>query len=175
MNTMTRLTTLFALITAITLPALSSATESTLPPAAAFYTLIGKWQGQGEFGETGQPPAMLALNLECQKTSAGFGVSCHMQASNKEMAIAETDLFGYDPVSNTFHWYSVTNTGETHDHKAQWTDTHTMKANYTWTQEGAKMAENITFKFNGNNNMLFESVVSKNGQQVAHFKGTLKR
>ena len=175
MNTITRLTTLLTLTIALALPALSPAAQDSPPPIAAFYTLVGNWQGQGEFGETDQTPATLALNLQCQKTSAGFGVSCQMQASNKEMAMSETDLFGHDPVSNTFHWYSVSNTGETHDHLAQWTDAHTMKANYAWSQEGAKMAENITFKLNGNNNMLFESVVSQNGQQVAHFKGTLKR
>lgn len=176
MNTMTRLTTLLALTITLPLPALSSADENAMMPAAApFYALVGNWQGKGEFGETGQTPAKLVLNFQCQKTSAGWGVSCQMKASNKDMAMSETDLFGHDPVSNTFHWYAVTNTGETHDHQAKWLDAHTMMASYSWTQEGANMAENITMKFNGNKTMLFESIVSQNGQEVARFNGTLKQ
>lgn len=167
---------MIALTTAlVVLPALSSAAENAQPPAAAFYALIGTWSGQGELGESGQTPAKLAIKLNCQKTSAGFGVSCLMNASNKEMSMAETDLFGHDPVSNTYHWYSVTNTGETHDHKAQWIDAQNMKANYSWSQDGAKMAEKISFKFKGHNSILFESVVSQNGQEVARFTGNMKK
>jgi hypothetical protein len=33
-------------------------------------------------------------------------------------AYDETDLMGYEPNSNTYHWYSITNAGETHDHVA---------------------------------------------------------
>lgn len=175
MKTLTKLSSLFALATAIALPALSLAAQDSLPPAAPFYALVGHWQGQGEFGQTGQTPASLALQYQCQKTSAGWGVSCQMNASNKEMAMEETDLFGHDPVSDTSHWYAVTNTGETHDHKVTWIDAHTMKAHYTWTQEGDRMAENITLTINGNDTLMFESIVSQNGQEVARFSGTLKQ
>ena len=49
---------------------------------------------------------------------------------------AETDLFGYEPNSDTFHWYSVTNAGETHDHVAKAGDGSKIQWVYTGSQEG---------------------------------------
>lgn len=174
MQTATRNLTLFTLTIMLALPSMTAIADNTQPPAAPFYVLLGTWQGQGEFGQTGQAPAKLTLNYQCQKTSAGWGVLCTMKASNKEMTMEETDLFGHDPVSNTSHWYAVTNTGETHDHTAKWIDARTMKASYSWTQEGANMKEDVMLIVDRNKTLLFESVVSQDNQEVARFSGTLR-
>lgn len=175
MNQLTRLTALFTLGFIVILPAQVAAKDSTLPPASPFYVLVGKWQGQGELGQAGQAPTTLALNYQCQKTAADWGVMCQMQATNKEMAMAETDLFGHDPVNNQSHWFAVTNTGETHDHKAKWINDHTMQAHYGWSQDGKQMEENVTFTLNGKRTLVFKSVVSQDGKEIASFQGNLKR
>jgi len=158
------------------LPLPASTAEPAAPPAAArFYPFVGHWKGQGEMAESGQPPVKLALDYRCKRASAGSAVSCEMKASNDKMAVAETDLFGVDPVSGQGHWYAVSNQGETHDHLADWTDANNMKARYAWTQDGKKMEEHVTMKFNGSNTLEFRSIMRVEGQQVASFHGTLKR
>jgi len=145
------------------------------PAAAEFYPLVGNWHGQGELAEAGQKPVKLMLNLECQKVSSGWAVSCAMQAKNKQLIMMESDLMGVDPVTGQAHWYAVTNQGETHDHLANWLDAHTMNAHYEWRQDGKWMREDITFQLQDKHAMNFKSVVMSNGKQAFEFSGKLKR
>ena len=50
-----------------------------------------------------------------------------------------------------------------------------MKARYAWTQDGAKMQENIAIRFDGARGMDIRSVVTANGNAAAVFGGTLRR
>lgn len=50
-----------------------------------------------------------------------------------------------------------------------------MKARYAWTQDGAKMEENIAIRFDGARSMNIRSVVTANGDEAAVFGGTLRR
>lgn len=176
MQTIRLAAAVLSVIATVAFPATSLAAEKAVAPAASrFYPLVGHWKGQGEMREGEQPAMKLALDYRCKKASAGSAVSCEMKASNDKMTMAETDLFGVDPVNGQGHWYAVTNQGETHDHLADWTDAHNMKARHAWTQDGKKMEEHVTMKFSGSNTLEFHSIMSVEGQQVASFRGTLKR
>lgn len=148
-------------------------TATPAPPAASFYPFLGIWHGKGELAETGKDPIKLDLSLACKKVSSGWGISCDMNAKNGSMLMTESDLMGVDPVTGQAHWYAVTNQGETHDHLAQWSDAHTMKAHYAWTQGGSKMQEKIVFNFKGKKSASWSSVVSADGKKVAEFSGTI--
>jgi hypothetical protein len=160
-----------AWITAANSPAASAGEE---PAAAPYYRFLGKWQGQGELSEPGNTPIKLAISLSCRKVSLGSGVACEMTGKNNSMQIAESDLFGVDPVTGQGHWYAVTNQGETHDHLAEWSDANTMKAHYDWAQDGKRMKESIEFRFQGKNAVTFRSVVSADGKPAGEFSGSLK-
>ena len=49
-----------------------------------------------------------------------FGVGCTLTLKGiPGVAVySESDMFGFDPGANKYHWYAVTNAGETHDHIA---------------------------------------------------------
>jgi len=155
--------------------AAAPAADPTANPAARFYPLAGTWTGTGQISENGQAPAKLAMSWNCRTASASYGMLCEMKAHNNQMKMAETDLFGVDPVTGKGHWFSVTNTGETHDHIADWTDAKTMKARYAWNQDGKKMEENVTVKLNGARHVEFHTVVTADGKEVTVFKGALQR
>lgn len=155
--------------------AVSAADTAAAPDAARFFPLVGHWMGHGELAQPGQAPARLALDYRCRKSAASSAVSCELKARNGTMSIAESDLFGVDPVSRQGHWYAVTNQGESHDHLVEWIDAGTMKARYAWTQDGAKMEENIAIRLDGARSMNFRSVVTANGNEAAVFGGTLRR
>jgi len=163
-----------AMISGYSLAATATAT-ATAPAAAEFYPLIGIWHGQGELAEADQTPLKLTLELNCQKVSSGWAVSCSMQAGNEQLTMMESDLMGVDPVTGQAHWYAVTNQGETHDHLVNWPDAQTMQAHYSWAQDGKFMREKITFQLQDSQDMSFKSVVTADGKQVAAFSGKLKR
>jgi hypothetical protein len=96
-----------------------------------------------------------------------------MVARNAKMTMTESDLFGVDPVTNTGHWYAVTNQGEVHDHITTWPDAHTMKAHYAWTENGRKMDEGITIVIKGGA-MEFQTITRADGKELGAFAGTLK-
>lgn len=155
--------------------AVSAADTAAAPEAARYFPLVGHWKGHGELTQPGQAPARLTLDYRCRKAAASSAVSCELKARNGAMSIAETDLFGVDPVRRQGHWYAVTNQGESHDHLVEWSDAGTMKARYAWTQDGAKMEKNIAIRFDGARSMNIRSVVTANGDEAAVFGGTLRR
>lgn len=152
-----------------------AATSEDQPAASIFYPLIGSWSGTGQMAEAGQKPVDLSIALFCVKASAGHAVSCKMAANNKDMLLSESDLFGVDPVTGKGHWYAVTNQGETHDHVVTWIDAKTMKATYSWSQDGKKMHEDITMSLPTEKTMEFTGVVTAGGKEASSFTGKLKR
>ena len=62
-------------------------------------------------------------------------------------AYEETDLMGYEPNTNTYHWYSVTNSGETHDHVAKPSSSNTIEFIFNGVQDGKAFKEVIDLTF----------------------------
>jgi hypothetical protein len=145
------------------------------PPAAAYYALVGNWHGSGELAEPGQPPAKLDLDLVCREAASGWSVACDLNAQNESMTMTETDLMGVDSVTGQGYWYAITSSGDTHDHLSSWPDANTMKARYTWTQDGKGMEEDITLKFSGKDSLAFRSTVTADGAPAGNFSGTLSQ
>ncbi|HEY6876698.1 MAG TPA: hypothetical protein VI299_01715 [Polyangiales bacterium] len=105
-------------VAALMLPSLAVAEE--LPkPVAALEALVGEWKGQGTMA-TPEGTATVQASWSCRRVSARFGVSCNLRVTGipNLASYDETDLMGYEPNTDTYHWYSVTNVGETHDHVA---------------------------------------------------------
>ena len=124
----------------VAIPALAA---DPLPkPVADMEYLIGNWKGGGTFA-MGKDKATLNATWTCQRTSAQFGVLCtfHVMGIPGVSVYDETDLMGYEPNSNLYHWYSVTNAGETHDHVATVPEGNTIQFVYTGTQEGKSYKE----------------------------------
>ena len=65
-------------------------------------------------------------------------------------------MFGYEPHSNTYHWFAITNAGETHDHVAKVVgiDEPKLQFVYTGTQEGKPFKEVIDLTFEPGNKVM---------------------
>lgn len=175
MNTITRLLVVPVTFLSACLPlARAAQAPAALPPAAGYYVLTGVWKGEGSVSENGQQ-IHFDLRLRCHKASAGWAVLCTMDGRDRtgKQVLAETDLFGVDPVTGKGHWYAVTNSGETHDHRVRWSDPKTLRAHLAWQQEGKRMEEKIVLSFAVTNTLDFRSVTSENGHQLSLFHGTL--
>jgi len=157
-------------------PAPTSALKTTpgLPDEVqAMHCLVGEWKGDGS-AEVGSEQAKLQFSLSCSPTSGGFGVQCktHLRGLPGAATYEETDLFGFDPGRRKYHWFSVTNQGETHDHVADVSKTDTLRFVYDGVHEGKPMQEAITLKVAANHRDLeFSTTVSVGGQVTAQLSG----
>ena len=145
--------TLITLSTVLALTSLASAEE--LPkPIADLERFVGTWKATGTV-TMGKDTVKATAAWTCKRTSAKAGVLCTLELKGiPGVAVgAETDLFGYEPNSNTYHWYAVTNLGETHDHVAKVVgiDEPKLQYVYTGTQEGKPFKEVIDLTFDAGN------------------------
>jgi hypothetical protein len=133
--------------------------------------LVGTWKGTGSLA-MGKDKAKLGFTFACKRTSAKFGVLCSLEITGvPSMAgYAETDLFGYEPNSDTYHWYSVTSAGETHDHVAKASDGSKIQYVYTGTQEGKPLKEVIDMEL-GKDTISVRSETFIAGASVAVLEG----
>lgn len=123
------------------LPSLALATPK---PATRLDNLVGTWRGTGTYS-AGKDKASLTFEWACKKVSAGTGVACTLELKGipgMAGAYSETDLFGYEPNTDTLHWYAVTNAGETHDHVAKASDAKLVFV-FKGTQDGKPLVETV--------------------------------
>lgn len=135
---------------ALPLPALAEApAKSSLPgPVANMECLVGAWKGGGTL-VMGKDRAKLEATWTCKRTPGEFGVACafHITGIPGVAAYEETDLMGYEPGTNTYHWYSVTSAGETHDHIAKYADGPKLQFVHTGVADGKPFKEVIDLEF----------------------------
>jgi len=154
-------TTLAALV--LCAPALAAA--DPLPKQVAdMDCLVGSWKGDGTL-VAGKDKARISATWSCARTSASYGVLCSLRVTGIPglPVYDETDLLGYEPNSNTYHWYAVTNAGETHDHVAKPNTGNTIEFVYNATQEGKAYKEVIALEFGKDD----KSIVGKSETFVA--------
>ncbi len=126
-----------------------TAAADSLPKAVGdMECLVGAWKGGGSL-VAGKDQSKLDATWTCQRTSAAFGVLCtfHVTGIPGLAAYDETDLMGYEPNTNTYHWYSVTNAGETHDHVAKVSNGNVIRFVFNGTQQGKSFKEVIDLSF----------------------------
>ena len=130
------------------LPRNVNAGEGLPKPVADMECLVGQWAGPGTV-VSGKDTAKINATWTCKRTSAQFGVRCSFQVTGIPGVAAydETDLMGYEPNSNLYHWYSVTNAGETHDHVANVPTGNAIQFVFNGTQEGKPFKEVIDLTF----------------------------
>jgi len=134
-------------VLALVLPA--SADADSLPkPVSDLGCVVGNWKGSGTF-QAGTERAKIKATWNCKRTSAEFGVTCVFSVTGIPgvARYEETDLFGFEPNTRQYHWYSVTNAGETHDHVAQIPTGNSVQFVFNGVQDGKPLQETIDLVF----------------------------
>jgi hypothetical protein len=110
--------------------------------------LVGNWKASGTV-TMGSDKADVKATWKCARTPGKFGVMCGLELTGIPglPVYAETDLFGYEPGTDTYHWFSVTNAGETHDHVAAIPAGDHVQFVYSGRQEGKPFKEVIDMTF----------------------------
>jgi len=132
--------------------------------------LVGSWKGTGSMTMGKDKVDGLKLSWNCKRTSAEWGVACNAVFTGVPGIdkYEETDLFGYEPGTGKYHWYAVTNAGETHDHVAAAANSATIEFVHTGIQEGKPLKEVVQLTFKGKN----ESTVDVRSETFIDGKST---
>jgi hypothetical protein len=135
---------LATLIATVGFASIASAGDALPKEVQGMDCLVGKWTATGNV-TMGKDTVKVNATWDCKRISAKWGVGCTLNLKGIPglSAYAESDMFGYDPGSNKYHWFSVTNAGETHDHIADVPAGNKIQFVYNGTQEGKAFKEVI--------------------------------
>ncbi len=135
--------------------------------------LVGKWNGAVTM-KVGDSSTGVKMTWDCRHASGNFGVQCKAEMTGIPgmKLYQETDLFGYDPGAKKYHWFSVTNGGETHDHQAPIPEGNVIEFVYDGLQEGKPFKEVIKMSFGADEkSMDFSSETFVEGKSTALMQG----
>lgn len=121
------------------------------------YCLVGDWAAPDGVMMIGGKKLKVDLKISCAPTAAGLGILCHAKLDIEGLGlIEETDLFGYDPGQNRYHWFSVTARGDTHDHVAlpPGPKDSAITFVYNGKQDGKPLKETITLGLSADGNKI---------------------
>ncbi len=118
-------TSRFALAALATLAGASPAFAKGAPdpklPAQVrtMYRLVGDWTAKGGQLTIDGKRHTFDFAVSCAPASAGVAIACQAHFDIEGMGrFEESDLFGYDAGGGRYHWFSVDDFGDTHDHVA---------------------------------------------------------
>jgi hypothetical protein len=172
---MTKTLSLGALLLAAALT--PAAADTPANPMTQLDPIVGTWKVAGTM-TMGKDAVKITATWTCKRVSAKAGILCtlDMKGIPGLGAYAETDLFGFDPNSNTLHWFAVTNGGETHDHVAKVGEGGKLQFVYTGTQEGKPFKEVIDTEIGkGGTSISIRSESFVAGASVAVLEGKGKK
>jgi hypothetical protein len=135
--------------------------------------LIGTWKVKGTMA-MGPQKASIAGSWKCGWLPSKWGVQCDFEISGVPgmPAYQERDLMGFEPNTHKYHWYAVTNAGETHDHVGDVPTGNDARFVYEGTQGGKPMREVIDFHFAADGKSLHvKSETFVGGASVAVLEG----
>jgi hypothetical protein len=135
------------------------------------YALVGTWKGTATL-TMGADSVPVKVKITCTKVSGGFAVGCKMTATGIPgmSSYEESDLFGYDAGTQTYHWFAMNNGGEVHDHAGKLDE----QGNLVVSVGDKKTHEDITMTI-GKKQTTWKSESFVDGQSMAVFAGTVKK
>ena len=139
--------------------------------------LVGAWKGAARM-TLGADRADVKLAWTCKRTPGDWGVQCALRMTGVPgmASYEENDLFGFDPGGGKYHWFSVTNAGETHDHVADVPKGDDVRWVYSGVQEGKPFREVIDMRFSEAGKALtIRGETFLDGKSTSVLEGTLRK
>lgn len=115
---------------------------------AALQRFVGKWKVKIVARMPDGTQSSGEGTLLAEPICSDFGVRTSLKAKLEKMGdFEEHDLWGFDRHSNQLHFYSITSTGNVHDHVGKLAEGGSMNFRWKGLREGKNMIEDISFEF----------------------------
>ncbi|RJP75788.1 MAG: hypothetical protein C4524_11340 [Candidatus Zixiibacteriota bacterium] len=85
------------------------------------------------------------------------------------------NLVGYEPGTSRMHLFTVTNTGDAHDHEGQWADENNLHLQYIGIEDGQGLVTDLQARFESPEQYSFTISKTLSGQPYSTVRATLKR
>ena len=153
------------LVTGVTAHAGTRMLHNPVPEGVKkLYIFLGNWQGKATMTENGQTQSFDYF-MDMKTDADGWGILYH----EKGLIPNATPYLGFgmlafDQNDNSLHIFTVSNYGDVHDHKGNWTDDKHFTVVYKGSPEGKSMKEELTVEFMNADSWKFTDVVTVDGQ-----------
>jgi len=136
--------------------------------------MVGTWEGTGTM-RMGTQSANVRFRWVCEVASGGYAVRCGLSMTGVPgmASYEESDLMGWNPNDRLYHWYSVTNAGEVHDHAGSCDGTTTTFL-YQGVVDGKLFVERISFVMQ-NNQLRLRATTSEGATETSVLEGSATR
>ncbi len=128
--------------------------------------LEGDWKLNGTLRTEGRERKVEGFwNL--RPAAGGWGLLGEMQADVDGFGTyEEVDVFAYDPAADKYRVHSVSSTGVSHDHQADWRDPADLKMSFREKRAGRALAEEAELEILGPDEFVLKSVDRVDGDEV---------
>lgn len=138
-------------------------------------TFLGTWEGNGTV-RMGDQTGTLHARWVCGVAAGGYGVRCSFTMTGVPgmATYSEDDLMGWNPNDRLYHWYSVTNAGEVHDHWGSFDGTGST-FQFQGTMNGHLFVEHIRFTMRGANEITLRATTAEGATETSVIEATVTR
>ncbi len=136
---------------------------------------VGEWTLGGTLELEGNTFA-ISGDWSMTPAAGGWGVRSQLRGEIEGLGpMLEDDLLGFDPETALIHLYSLTNTGNVHDHVGQWREDGGFDLVYEGTQQGQPYREEIELRREGERRFTVRSVEHVGGALASMMQAELTR
>jgi hypothetical protein len=151
--------------------------QSPAPPkeTSKLYKLEGYWMGNADI-EAGAEKERVPYHFEFAKVLDGWGLSYREYVNSKIFGnYSGLGYLGYDPHDGLYHWHTLSNAGDSHDHIGTWIDENTFVLDRTATSAKEIYNEKLCARFTSPTEVILEFDLFINNEKAVHMKGTFKK
>lgn len=134
----------------------------------------GQWEGLANLNLEGQ---LFQVTYHLDFKTIIDGNAMTMDENFTDVNLGEFkggNMIGYDPYSNTIHWFSADNFGTAHEHTGTWINPKHFKMEHQSLRDGKIYHELISFKLKANNTRMDVKLIATFDHQVVEvITGTL--
>ena len=138
--------------------------------------LVGEWKATNGVAVLDGKKRRVDFTISCSPAGGGMAVQCLAKFDIEGLGrFEENDLFGYDPGQNRYHWFSVTQMGEAHDHVALPPGPNDKQVTFAYSgiQHGKPMQEVITLAFVDDHKIEFKNLGTVGGESAWKMSATM--
>jgi hypothetical protein len=165
------------LAAAMAATAAHAAAPPTAPPAEVAQLLnqmAGRWSARG-IGVTIQGRAAKSdSDVTCEKTTGGWALRCRVEVNTGGHRQELLQILGWDRPSGEFHLFSVSDSGDSHDHHGS-LDGKTLNLEYRGTHDGKAFVEQLAFAIKGPKELLWKDTCTLGGEVVFSGEGIYRK
>lgn len=147
------------------------------PPkeTSKLYKFEGYWMGNAKI-EAGSDKETVPYHFEFNKVLDGWGLSYREYTNSKIMGnYSGLGYLGYDPHDGLYHWHTLSNAGDSHDHIGTWLDDNTFVLERTGYNAKEIYNEKIRVTFKSATEFVCDFDLYINQEHIVKMTGTFKK